>query len=140
MLCVRPDWQVVTTKAVLCQDHAPAHVLTLPGWSRIGALGEARMRSGMRTRKRGAETAAVLAEIAEELQLVAEGRAGPAIRCPALEALFWFEVGLHAHSPYRCHPADSNSWLPHQAILVRACPVISSSKHPFFSEVWLCLD
>jgi len=56
-----------------------------------GALGEARMRSGMRTRKRGAETAAVLAEIAEELQLVAEGRAGPAIRCPALEALFWFE-------------------------------------------------
>lgn len=64
-----------------------------------GALGEARTRSGMRARKRGAEAAAVMAEIAEELQLVAEGRAGPAIRCAALEALFWFEVRSLAAEP-----------------------------------------
>lgn len=31
-------------------------------------------------------------ELADELTHIAEGPAGPAIRCAALEALFWFQV------------------------------------------------
>lgn len=55
------------------------------------------MRSGVRSRKRGLETAAVMAEIAEELQQVAEGSATPPIRSAALEALFWFQVCPSVH-------------------------------------------
>lgn len=57
-----------------------------------GALGEARTRSGMRSRKRGQEAANVMQELADELTHIAEGPAGPAIRCATLEALFWFQV------------------------------------------------
>lgn len=57
------------------------------------------MRSGVRSRKRGFETAAVMAEIAEELQQVAEGSATPPIRSAALEALFWFQVCSSVHRP-----------------------------------------
>ena len=31
-------------------------------------------------------------ELADDLQRVAEGPAGPPVRCRALEALFWFQV------------------------------------------------
>lgn len=57
-----------------------------------GALGEARTRSGIRSRKRGLEAANVMQELADGLTHIAEGPAGPAIRCAALEALFWFQV------------------------------------------------
>ena len=67
----------------------------------------------MRARKRGAEAAAVMAEIAEELQLVAEGRAGPAIRCAALEALFWFEVLSLAAEPLFISSSQVIHWLNH---------------------------
>ena len=42
--------------------------------------------------KKYAEVNAVMEELADDLQRVAEGPAGPPVRCRALEALFWFQV------------------------------------------------
>lgn len=49
--------------------------------------------------KKHAETAAVMEELADELQRVAEGPAGPPVRCAALEALIWFQVGCGHNWP-----------------------------------------
>ena len=59
-----------------------------------GAIGEARARSNVRglRGKKYAEVNAVMEELADDLQRVAEGPAGPPVRCRALEALFWFQV------------------------------------------------
>lgn len=71
---------------------------TLPDVARstgaAGALGEARVRSGTRggRGKKHLEVQAVMEELADELQRVAEGPAGPPVRCAALEALLWFQV------------------------------------------------
>lgn len=56
------------------------------------------MRSGARSArgKKNAEVHAVMEELADELQRVAEGPAGPAVRCAALEALLWFQVRCSA--------------------------------------------
>ena len=48
---------------------------------------------GMRSKKH-TEIAAVMEELADELQRVAEGPAGPAVRCAALEALIWYQAGF----------------------------------------------
>ena len=37
-------------------------------------------------------------ELADDLQRVAEGPAGPPVRCRALEALFWFQVTASPHT------------------------------------------
>ena len=52
------------------------------------------MRSGVRSGhgKKQVEVQAVMEELADELQRVAEGPAGPPVRCAALEALLWFQV------------------------------------------------
>ena len=69
-----------------------------------GAIGEARARSGVRglRGKKYVEVNAVMDELADDLQRVAEGPAGPPVRCRALEALFWFQVTASPRTS--CHP------------------------------------